>query len=350
MAQKRPNQDIPLQEIANTLEQGVAGADPLRADNLAQLTTVRQVKSKGQQRELKRLQQKYGNNHPRVQVLEQKLAVNQVLVKTLDIETKRARVDFPIATKDTWILHGYVYQQRLQERVPLVGVNVVVAEPSGKPIEEVGFACTDKTGYFQLKYPPDKTKGTKKPARNGTQLRPKPQAEASTAIDILQVADPDQVVFFAQVLDRKGTLLHSDDQPINPELGQVDYLEIIVGEPPCPSPFDDNDKPKDLGDWIIRGRVTQLAGDQERPLAGVMVSAFDADERFDDKLGAALTLKDGNFEIRYRQHDFAPDSEKGSPDLYVTITDLNGKEIYSSRTNIRTNAKREEAFQIVIRN
>jgi len=362
MAQKQPHRQISLPEINRTLEQAVAGADPLRAASLGSLTTVRQAKTSSQQRDLKRLEAKYGSDHPRVQGLKQKLAANETLVQTLQVETSRAEVDFPVADENTWILHGYVYRRLPQGRSPLPKVTVVIADQKGNPVEEAGYACTDSKGYFRLEYSRKKAKDTAQPVDEVTEVRVTTRHDmvSPTLIGMSDrlrqstKAASKQSPLCAQVLDQRGTLLHQDDQPIDPELGQVDYIEIVVGEPPCPSPFDGedeqpDDKPDpDLGDWVVRGRVMRVSKDQERPLAGVMVSAFDADERFDDKLGAALTLKDGSFEIRYRQHDFAPDSEKDTPDLYVTVTDGNGRQIYSSRNNIRRNAKREEAFQITI--
>ncbi|WP_204141058.1 hypothetical protein [Halomicronema sp. CCY15110] len=362
MAQKQPNREIPLQEINRTLDQSVAGADPLRADRLGNLTSVRQAKSSGQQRDLKRLEAKYGSDHPRVQGLKQKMTANQTLVQTLKVETERAEVDFPMAAENTWILHGYVFRRLPQRRSPLAEVTLVIADQKGNPVEEAGYACTNDQGYFRLEYSRKKATGTAQPVGDVTEVGVITRNDTASP-EVAGISDrfrrtatvaKQPSTYFAQVLDKQGALLHRDDQAIEPGPGQVDYIEIVVGEPPCPSPFEGQDEQpddqpdQDLGDWVVSGRVLRIVNDNERPLGGVMVSAFDADERFDDKLGAALTLKDGSFEIRYRQHDFARDSEKGTPDLYVTVIDQSGKQIYSSRNNIRQNAKREEVFQITI--
>lgn len=71
-----------------------------------------------------------------------------------------------------------------------------------------------------------------------------------------------------------------------------------------------------FGAWVICGRVVTC--DTGVPLAGVTVSAFDADWLQDDSLGSAVTAGDGRFRIDYLTADF--EKTPFSPVLNVELT------------------------------
>jgi hypothetical protein len=80
-----------------------------------------------------------------------------------------------------------------------------------------------------------------------------------------------------------------------------------------------------FGAWMICGRVVTCEGGE--PIAGVIVSAFDADWLQDDALGSATTDGSGRFRIDYVSADFKKTPFPGiaieltpGPDLYFTIT------------------------------
>ena len=94
----------------------------------------------------------------------------------------------------------------------------------------------------------------------------------------------------------------------------------------------------------MSGTVTDEEG---QPLPGLMVSAFDKDRKYDDKLGGALTNAKGQFKITYIKQDFMEGPEPGA-DLYLTVIDEAGQLLYSSRREIRYNAGKHEEFDIRI--
>ena len=57
-----------------------------------------------------------------------------------------------------------------------------------------------------------------------------------------------------------------------------------------------------------------------RPLADLIVRAFDKDVVFDDKVGFATTDESGRFEIRFSEADFRDVFEK-LPDLFLRVFD-----------------------------
>ena len=85
-----------------------------------------------------------------------------------------------------------------------------------------------------------------------------------------------------------------------------------------------------------------------RPLANLIVRAFDRDLIFDDKVGFATTDDDGRFEIRFNRQDFS-DVNESRPDLYLRIYDRSGiREIHQTTDAIRWNASPSERYRLRI--
>jgi carotenoid cleavage dioxygenase len=85
-----------------------------------------------------------------------------------------------------------------------------------------------------------------------------------------------------------------------------------------------------------------------RPLAGLIVRAYDRDFLFDDKVGVATTDEDGRFEIRFSRRDFS-DPGESQPDLYLRIYDRSGiREIHQTTDAIRWNASATERYRLRI--
>jgi hypothetical protein len=78
---------------------------------------------------------------------------------------------------------------------------------------------------------------------------------------------------------------------------------------------------------------------------GLQVQAVDKDLFFDDRLGTATTDTDGRFEIRYEAADFM-DFFEFRPDIYLTITDTDGAELFTTEDQVRYEADDTEGFLI----
>jgi|GEM_PF-1535563 len=96
--------------------------------------------------------------------------------------------------------------------------------------------------------------------------------------------------------------------------------------------------------WVARGRVVD---EQNRGLGGLIVSLFDYDCVFDNRLGTTQTDANGEFILTYRTQDFR-DLLEAKPDLYLKILDNQGNTLYSSKSAIRCGASRVEVFEIRI--
>src|SRR5262245_8434179 len=83
-----------------------------------------------------------------------------------------------------------------------------------------------------------------------------------------------------------------------------------------------------------------------RPLAGLLVRAFDKDLVFDDPLGDATTDAAGRFEVVFTEVQFR-DHIETSPDLYVKVFDASGARLlHSTRRDVRRNVRGDENFEI----
>lgn len=131
-------------------------------------------------------------------------------------------------------------------------------------------------------------------------------------------------------------------------IGNIDYREIyLTGEEDiCPAPEAEGDTtvfPSDV--WVIKGRVTDRSG---HGIGGVTVSPYDKDLLFDKKLGTCMTDKDGYFIKSYRAEDI-PELIDTNPDIYITVIDKEGKEVYNSKEPIKYEAGGIKVLDIKIK-
>ena len=97
-------------------------------------------------------------------------------------------------------------------------------------------------------------------------------------------------------------------------------------------------------------RIRGVVREQEsgRPVARLLVKAFDKDVVRDDFLGACETDESGAFEIRFTDADFK-DALESHPDLYLCVFVPGGEEpIHDTSCEIRHDASHDEHFEIDI--
>ena len=270
------------------------------------------------QREEIRLAQKLGADHPRLQRLRARRLELVESTHRLATEVETARIRVPDVSETEVLVHGRILDEHQRG---LSGLTVYAVDAAGQPVTQVEQVTTDAKGYYALKVDPAKV-----PAKVREQL-------------VLAVRTPTERV------------VHQTKTPLKlaPGSRQLTEVQLERGRPgvirPKPGRDDtDDDRPSPGEAWIVSGAITDEAG---QPLPGLMVSLFDKDRRYDDKLGAALTNDKGRFKITYLKQDFKEGPEPGA-DLYLTVIDKAGKQLYSSKKSIRYNAGREEVFDIRI--
>ncbi len=96
-------------------------------------------------------------------------------------------------------------------------------------------------------------------------------------------------------------------------------------------------------DWVVAGNVSNADG---TPAKGVTIRVYDKDRKYDDLLGETETNKFGDFSIVYDTCDFQDAFSDDEPDLFVMVTNRQGRELIEVKTPVRYNAGRIEHFDI----
>jgi protocatechuate 3,4-dioxygenase beta subunit len=310
MAQDR---QITLDDVAKGVDQGLTTADTQRAASFERLDMTRKAKDTSLRREHARLSVKYGTDHPRVQAIANKVAINQEFQTQVATETIRAKTEIPLVDENTWVLHGFVRDQAHQG---VSNVTVALYDPNGSRLNGLGQACTGANGYFKI-------------------ISMDANAIAASAA-------------YVRVLSTGGAFLFTDKISLGPALGHVDYKEITLSGATevCVSP---PEPPKGSttqsgGNWVVSGRVMNTQG---QGLKDLLVSIYDRDFIFDDRLGQVGTDLNGYYTLSYRTQDFRDFIER-KPDLYLKVLDQQGKILYTSEESVRFEAGRIETINVVI--
>jgi hypothetical protein len=299
-----------LNQVASVLQNSLPGLDILRAVTFDNLQFLRTARAAGLQSEQERLAARLGDDDPRVIGLAARRAENELFISGLAAESERARVVPPDVNKDTWVLHGFIRDEKLRG-VP--NVTVALYDRSGNWIQQLGFAGTSANGYFRID------------VRSLANIKPP---------------------LFVHVLSGQATLLHADDEPLTPELATVLFHEVIVtGEKTAAPPVESRNDPVAQPDtWIVRGRVTDKDG---KGLSKLIVSVYDKDLLFDDKLGQTETDSNGDYILTYHTEDYRDVIER-KPDIYVKVLDQKGNTLYSSKKKIKFNVGRVEIVNVTV--
>ena len=308
----------PTEEIVTVLRQLTDG----RAAGLSGLHDVQVASQVLMQREAKRLARKLGGQHPRVQkLLVQRAEILKTLPDLVD-EAEVAAIRVPEPTAAEMFVQGRIFDEYGRS---VDGLNVYLADQNGQRITSLGSVVTDATGYYALLFDPEKV----------------PSDLRSTA-SVTVETESARVVYRAEPLPglaaglqvKKNVQLKLSDLVQMPPTVQPATEQTGLGEPQQPA-----------GErWVVKGTLTDAKGNL---LSGLMVSVFDKDRQYDDKLGSAISNKKGAYEVSCIKQDFQEGDETG-PDLYVTVIDNSGTLLYTSRENIRFDAGQEELFDIQI--
>ncbi|HKC64492.1 MAG TPA: hypothetical protein VKB86_12695 [Pyrinomonadaceae bacterium] len=304
---------ITLDEIAQGIGQGLNTADEHRAASFEQLQSVRRAKATSLQREQARLNLKYGSDHPRVQAIANKVVINDGLRNNVATEVVRARTEIPVVDEHTWVLHGYV---RHTDGSGIQNLTVALYDGDSQWVQALGHACTAANGYFRLE-------NTSEFLRNSFPV-------------------------YVHVLTSQVQHLYADKSALRPTPGRVDYKEIIItGDVQvCVPPDLSRNEPMPSSDaWIVQGRVTDAQG---RGVGGLIVSLYDKDLFFDDRLGETETDAQGNYSLVYYTKDFRDLIER-KPDIYLKVLNQKGETLYSSKREIRYESGRVEIINIELK-
>lgn len=309
-----------LSQVTQHLLQALALASTAQVEGLQQTRDTQVTLGALLQTEAQRLAKKYGADHGRVQQINASLQRNATLIEDLEVEMEIVTIRQPEVDDKSALVQGRVTDQ---SRRGIAGLIVFLGNEQHKPHRFLGAAETDLSGYYALTIAPE-------------------------ALAKLPEAAPNGV--FLVVGTRQGTVVHQGAEALQLKAGVQLTLEVTLDRndlgtgPVCP-PTEPPVEPPVKKDWVVRGLVVEAR--TGAAIAGVQVNAIDNNRRFDDKLGSAITDDKGEFRITYAFQNPVGTAERG-PDLYVTVIDETGKQLFSSQKDLRQNASRDEEFKIAI--
>ncbi|MGB3135841.1 MAG: carboxypeptidase-like regulatory domain-containing protein, partial [Nodosilinea sp.] len=309
----RNNQD----QVGNQLLQALALAATAQVEGLQQTRDTQVALGTLLQTEAQRLEKKYGPDHGRVQQINASLRRNATTVKDLEVELELVTIQPPEVDDKAALVQGRISDQNGKG---IAGLIVFLGNEERKPYRFLGMADTDRAGYFAFVIAPE-------------------------ALAQLPEASSDGV--FLTVSMRQGKVVYQGSEALQLQAGGRRTLEVTLNrnelsqDDSCP-PVEPS--PPVERDWLVRGQVTRTTTGQA--MVGVQVNAIDNNRRFDAKLGSTITDGEGTFRIPYSFQ--SPAGAVLGPDLYVTVINEKGQELFSSQLDLRRSAKRDEEFKIAI--
>jgi hypothetical protein len=264
MNKSRSDQTTPkpiiVEDALRHLTAGIGQLDGDRAAAYGELSTLRSAKQSSLQRREKIYAMKYGASDRRV-LHAQKLQENNTrLRQEIYVAHTQAATPAPRVDDNGYVFHGFV---RNGDRRPLPRLTVALYDEKGKWLRELGYGCTDETGYFLLRYGGDPKAATeeqkkaaaaeaakiaaeKEAAEKESEIGEKPtkaaaarSAKSADAVKKLQGgmrtlpqggSESRGKGAEIRVYDAKQTLLHREAEPLTPKLGAIDYREITIDD------------------------------------------------------------------------------------------------------------------------
>ena len=214
--------EIPLAEASKTVDRQLESLDPLRVEAFAGLQTARTARAAGYAREQKRLTLKYGADSQRVSALTHKIRFNDGLLRDLEFEKKRAKTEPPVADDTSYVFHGFVCDLK-GHGIPRL--TIALYDENKNWIHEMGYGCTDEAGYFVMRY----QRGGRNPATD-PKTSPGLFAADSVKRGAPSISEPSVRIY---VLDSARITLQIEKEPLQPQLGEVDFRIIILGAEPA---------------------------------------------------------------------------------------------------------------------
>lgn len=320
-------------EVLTQLKMNTVGLLPRRTEMLESMHSTRGARERGLQRERQRLAVRLPADSPRLAELDARIQESRAMSVALEQQIYQAKTPFPTPDPATWLVFGSV---RDGSHKGLPGLSIAFYDDRGMRRDDLGYTCTDTNGYFTVKGIPNASN------KGNVHLR---------------------------VHDSSGNMLYNDSIPMTPRLGGVEYREIIIdGKGTCappreqpgqgppvnppgqgptePPPTVKPSSQRGSGElfWTIRGRVS---GPDGTPSAGMVVTLWDKDLWFDDKLGQAETNEKGEYELVYSADAFRDLFER-KPDVYVRVTDRSGKRRGQTKKMYRPEAGQVEIIDITL--
>lgn len=217
-----PSHDVLAKAITSTLP----GVDAARAQGYADLAVLRDAKARSLAREQKLLAQKHGTvRHPRITTARARFAQNQIFRREIAVMREIVETPLPATDKNTFVIHGFVRRRLDHAGIPRLTVAITDAE--GNWIRELGYACTDKRGYFLLQA----KLSVNQLARDIYYVPAEVRSSSETGTsETSATTEEKETKLRLRVFNAKGDVLHTEIRPVVVQAGSIDYRYILIGD------------------------------------------------------------------------------------------------------------------------
>jgi hypothetical protein len=178
--------------------------DGVRTEQMQLAKDLLATKDKFQQKERERLIRKYGIEHPEVKKIEARLAFNQQLFPAVDANIDQSAINTEPFSLTTWRVYGFVYDSKGN---PLEKITVLLTNPDQQPLPALPYACTNPKGYYAI------------------------------TLTREQIADKKTGLLLAVTTSTNQPPIIVSKEPILPNLGKMEFRDIILNQDQCPPPF-----------------------------------------------------------------------------------------------------------------
>lgn len=190
-------------ELRSSLTEAFGQVDTAAAGRVQLLQQVYQARASLLSRRADELMALYGAKDSGVKSVEAAIAAARTASSQLTSLHLRFTTPDPDVAPDGWVLHGRVFNE---SREPMAGFTVFFVDAAKAYKQAYGYASTDDTGYFLLRY------GSSRTSDEGA-------AGEGRGINL-----------FVEVTDLKGRLAYLSDTAFQPVAGATAYQDIVLTE------------------------------------------------------------------------------------------------------------------------
>lgn len=274
MSQYEPKR-IARAEVDRVFDEGIKQSDVMRIEGLNRLAALRGSKAKLQAREERRLQKKYGAEHPRTRQVSASLDANADYISSLKMDAQRSATRCAKPDDRTWVVQGRVYDRR---GCPVAGSRVSVYSADGQRVEAVKPATTDSKGYYKISYQGSEKQlsASSAAASSSTTETGATGMRINTSIDTSANADETgksatldsgmrinsnitaQDTVFVRAIDPEDDSICADSTLIAPSPGVCNYRDLILNIDQSQKYISDLDKDRRSSRYLGNSSTREL--------------------------------------------------------------------------------------------
>ena len=232
---QKTQRKIARAQIKQTVDEGIKANDGIRVAGLEGLLRLRSSKGRLQQRERKRLSEKYNAKHARTQQIDTAVDANGNYISGLRMEITRATTPVEKVDENTWVVQGHVYDR---QGCPIANAGITLYRADQTKIEAATPVKTNDKGYYRLSSSGEKSAAAEEEAAAGAGLREGGAAEggqgSSTGLQRVSAGLRINTNLTANVtvFVRAGTPgdpdVYADSTLVTPKGGLCSYRDIII--------------------------------------------------------------------------------------------------------------------------